>query len=45
MGGTLILATYLEEFLWIVLVVVLAAAAAAYFMARKKSALNGIGKK
>ena len=37
LGGTLILATYLEEFLWIVLMVVLAAAAAVYFMARKKS--------
>lgn len=37
LGGTLILATYLEEFLWIVLAVVLAAAAAVYFMARKKS--------
>lgn len=37
LGGTLILATYLEEFLWIVLMVVLAVAAVVYFMARKKS--------
>ena len=36
LSGTLMLATFLEEFLWIVLLVVLAAAAAAYFMARKK---------
>lgn len=36
--GALILATYLEEFLWIVLLVVLAAAAVLYFMARHKSA-------
>jgi hypothetical protein len=38
MAGVLILATYLEEFLWIVLLVVLAAAAATYFMARHRSA-------
>jgi len=38
LGGALILATYLEEFLWIVLMVVLAAAAGIYFMARLKSA-------
>ena len=38
LGGALILATYLEEFLWIVLMVVLAAAAGVYFMARFKSA-------
>ena len=38
LGGALILATYLEEFLWIVLMVVLAAAAGTYFMARYKSA-------
>jgi len=38
LGGALILATYLEEFLWIVLMVVLAAAAGIYFMARYKSA-------
>ena len=37
LGGALILATYVEEFLWIVLVVVVAAAAAVYFMARYKS--------
>ena len=37
-GGALILATYLEEFLWIVLMVVLAAAAAVYFLARFKTA-------
>ena len=37
LGGALVLATYLEEFLWIVLMVVLAAAAAVYFMARYKS--------
>ena len=39
LGGALIMATYLEEFLWIVLIVVLATAAAVYFMARYKSAL------
>ena len=38
LAGALILATYVEEFLWIVLMVVLAAAAATYFMARYKSA-------
>lgn len=38
LGGALILATYLEEFLWIVLMVVLAAAACVYFVARHKSA-------
>ena len=38
LGGALILATYLEEFLWIVLMVVLAAAAGIYFMARYTSA-------
>jgi hypothetical protein len=38
LGGALILATYLEEFLWIVLMVVLAAAAGIYFMARYKPA-------
>jgi hypothetical protein len=38
LGGALILATYLEEFLWIVLMVVLAAAAGVYLMARYKSA-------
>ncbi|MEN8758263.1 MAG: hypothetical protein ABF303_07345 [Desulfobacterales bacterium] len=38
LGGALIMATYVEEFIWIVLMVVLAAAAAVYFMARKKSA-------
>ena len=37
LGGALILATYLEEFLWIVLMVVLAAAAGIYFMARYTS--------
>jgi hypothetical protein len=37
LGGALILATYLEEFLWIVLMVVLAAAAGVYFLARYKS--------
>ncbi len=37
LGGALIMATYLEEFLWIVLMVILAAAAALYFMARYKS--------
>ena len=37
LGGALILATYLEEFLWIVLLVVLAAAAGIYFLARFKS--------
>ena len=37
-GVTLILAAYLEEFLWIVLLVVLAAAAAVYAMARYRSA-------
>ncbi|MEJ2474106.1 MAG: hypothetical protein P8Y74_09500 [Desulfobacterales bacterium] len=41
MGGALILATYLEEFLWIVLMVVLAAAAGIYFMARLKSGHEG----
>lgn len=38
LGGALILATYVEEFIWIVLMVLLVAAAAVYFMARKKSA-------
>ncbi len=38
LGCTLIMATYLEEFLWIVLMVVMFAAAAVYFMARFKSA-------
>jgi len=38
LGGALILATYLEEFLWIILMVVLAAAAGIYFMARYKPA-------
>jgi hypothetical protein len=38
LSGALILATYLEEFLWIVLMAVLAAAAGIYFMARLKSA-------
>jgi len=38
LGGALILATYMEEFLWIVLLVVLAAAAGLYFLARFKSA-------
>lgn len=38
LGGALILATYLEEFLWIVLMVVVAAAAGVYFLARYKSA-------
>jgi hypothetical protein len=38
LGGALILATYLEEFLWIVLMVVLSAAAGIYFLARFKSA-------
>jgi len=38
LGGALILATYLEEFLWIVLIVVVAAAAGIYFLARYKSA-------
>ena len=38
LGGALILATYLEEFLWIVLMVVLAAAAGIYLLARYKSA-------
>jgi hypothetical protein len=37
LGGVLILAAYLEEFLWIVLMVVVAAAAGIYFMARYKS--------
>ena len=38
LGGALILATYLEEFLWIVLMVVLAAVAGIYFLERYKSA-------
>ena len=38
LAGGLIMATYLEEFLWIVLAVVLASAAAVFFMARTKSA-------
>jgi len=38
LGVALILATYLEEFLWIILMVVLAAAAGIYFMARYKPA-------
>jgi hypothetical protein len=38
LGGALILATYLEEFLWIILMVVLTAAAGIYFMARYKPA-------
>lgn len=37
LGGALILATYLEEFIWIILMVVLAAAVAVYFVARRKS--------
>ena len=37
LGGTLILAAYLEEFLWIVLMVVVAVAAGIYFMARYKT--------
>jgi len=37
LGGTLILAAYLEEFRWIVLMVVVAAAAGIYFMARYKT--------
>ncbi|MGW8188327.1 MAG: hypothetical protein ACWGNK_13700 [Desulfobacterales bacterium] len=37
LGGALILATYMEEFLWIVLMVVLTAAAGLYFLARFKS--------
>ena len=37
LGSTLILATYLEEFLWIVLLVVVVAAAGIYFMARYKT--------
>ncbi|MFZ0613005.1 MAG: hypothetical protein WAM73_12260 [Desulfobacterales bacterium] len=37
LAGALVLATYLEEFLWIVLLVVLAAAVVVYFMARNKS--------
>jgi hypothetical protein len=41
LSGALILATYLEEFLWIVLMVVLAAAAGIYFMARLKSGHEG----
>jgi hypothetical protein len=41
LSGALILATYLEEFLWIVLMVVLAAAAGIYFMARLKSGPEG----
>ena len=38
LGVALILATYLEEFIWIFLMVVLAAAAAVYFITRHKSA-------
>jgi hypothetical protein len=41
LSGALLLATYLEEFLWIVLMVVLAAAAGIYFMARLKSGHEG----
>ena len=37
LGGALILATYLEEFLWIVLLVVAAAAAGTYIVARYKT--------
>ena len=37
LGGALILATYLEEFLWIVLMVVLAATAGIYLLARYQS--------
>jgi len=37
LGGALILATYMEEFLWIVLLVVLAVAAGIYFLDRFKS--------
>lgn len=37
LGGALILATYLEEFLWIVLMVVVAAAAGIYLLARYQS--------
>lgn len=36
LGGALILATYLEEFLWIVLMLVLVAAAGVYFWVRYK---------
>jgi len=41
LGGALILATYMEEFLWIVLMVVVAAAAGIYFLARLKAAPEG----
>jgi hypothetical protein len=37
LGGTLILAAYLEEFLWVVLMVVVAAAAGIYLLARYQS--------
>ena len=37
LGGAMILATYLEEFLWIVLMVVVAAAAGIYLLARYQS--------
>jgi hypothetical protein len=36
LGSALILATYLEEFLWIVLMLVLVAAAGVYFWVRYK---------
>jgi len=39
--GALIMATYLEEFLWIVLMVVLAATAVLYYVAKHKSAPEG----
>jgi hypothetical protein len=42
LGGVLILATYLEEFIWIVLMVMLAAAVVVYFVARYKSARHAI---
>ena len=38
LGGALIVATYVEEFIWVVLIVLFVAAVAVYFMARKKSA-------
>lgn len=37
LAGALVLATYLEEFLWIVLLVVLAAAGVLYVIARRKT--------
>ncbi len=36
LAGALILATYLEAFIWIILMVVLAAAVAVYFIVRRK---------